>query len=69
MSGVIISGVSVARMISSMSSATRPESFRALSAAATDMVIVDSSSAAIRRRLMPVRWVIHSSEVSISSAQ
>ena len=55
-------------MISSMSAGSRPASARATRAAAMPKSAVDSSSAATRRVLMPVRVVIHSSEVSTHSA-
>src|SRR5215207_8941093 len=48
----------------SMSSAVRPAVSRAWRAAVTDREVVLSSGPTIRRSLMPVRLVIHSSEVS-----
>ena len=68
-SGVYTSGVSVARMISSTSVAAMPASARAFSAAAEAKSAVDSSSATKCLVLMPVRTVIHSSDVSTNCAQ
>src|SRR4051812_9612408 len=62
--GKIISGVTVAQMISSMSFASKPAAAIALRAAAVARVAVDSPSETMRRSRMPVRWTIHSSLVS-----
>jgi hypothetical protein len=56
-------------MISSISPGATPAASRASRAAATAKSTVLSSSAAKRRFLIPVRAVIHSSLVSINSAQ
>ena len=48
----------------SMSSAVRPAVSSACRAAVTDREVVLSSAPTMRRSLMPVRLVIHSSEVS-----
>src|ERR1022692_2755134 len=59
-----MSGVTVAMMIKLIWSAVTPAIFIARCAALAAMSDVNSSWAAIRRSLMPVRVVIHSSEVS-----
>src|SRR4051812_39918430 len=59
-----MSGVTVATMIRSISSAVMPAFSSAFCAALAAMSLVHSSSAAMRRSLMPVRERIHSSEVS-----
>jgi hypothetical protein len=59
-----VSGVIVATMMSSMSAAAMPACSRADLAASLAMWLVNSSSRAMRRSRMPVREVIHSSEVS-----
>ena len=59
-----MSGVMVARMIKSTSAGSTFARSRARFAAKVAMSEVYSSSAAMRRSLMPVRVVIHSSVVS-----
>ena len=59
-----MSGVQVATMIRSMALGLIPPNSIACRAAAAPMSEVNSSSAATRRSLMPVRSMIHSSEVS-----
>jgi hypothetical protein len=63
--GKSISGVAVATIIRSISFAEIFACSIALSAAFVAISLVFSSFAAIRRSLMPVRVVIHSSLVSI----
>jgi len=67
--GKVWSGVEVARMMRSMSSGASPASSSAARAARAPMDEVSSPSAAIRRSLMPVRSVIHRSDVSTSLAR
>ena len=62
--GNTLSGVVVASTIRSTSPAAKPARSSAARAAATLMSEVVSPSAAMRRRLMPVRSRIQSSEVS-----
>ena len=62
--GKNMSGVTVATMIRSISSAFTPAASMAFNAALVAMSLVASSSAAMWRSLMPVRVVIHSSDVS-----
>ena len=62
--GKNMSGVTVATMISSMSAAVTPAASMALRAALVAMSLVAISGPAMRRSLIPVREVIHSSEVS-----
>ena len=62
--GNTMSGVTVATMMRSISSAVMPACSIAASAAFAAMSLVYSSFAAMRRSLMPVRVVIHSSLVS-----
>ena len=59
-----MSGVMVATMIRSICSGVMPARSMASRAALVAMSEVNSSSAAMRRSLMPVRVVIHSSVVS-----
>ena len=59
-----MSGVMVATMIRSICSAVTPALAMARSAALVARSEVNSSFAAMRRSLMPVRVVIHSSVVS-----
>jgi len=62
--GKVWSGVVVATMIRSTSAAVLPASARARSAALSARSLVGSSSRALWRWRMPVRSMIHSSEVS-----
>src|SRR6266850_1921401 len=62
--GNCMSGVSVATTIKSIWSAVTPAIFIARSAACVARSEVNSFAAQMRRSLMPVRVVIHSSEVS-----
>jgi hypothetical protein len=62
--GKNMSGVTVATMMSWMSSAVTPASAMARRAASEARSLVAWSAAAMRRSLMPVREVIHSSLVS-----
>jgi hypothetical protein len=62
--GNTISGVMVATTISLDVLGVRPAASIALRAAVAPRVAVVSPLAAIRRSLIPVRWVIHSSFVS-----
>src|SRR4051812_26930636 len=59
-----MSGVTVATMMRSISSAVMPAFSSALCAAFAAMSLVHSPSAAMRRSPMPVRERIHSSDVS-----
>ena len=59
-----MSGVMVATMIRSISAAVTPAAAIARRAASSAMSEVVSAGPAIRRSRMPVRVVIHSSEVS-----
>ncbi len=61
-----MSGVTVPTMMRSMSAPLMPAFSRAFSAAFVEMSEVFSSSAQMRLSLMPVRLVIHSSDVSTS---
>ena len=63
-----MSGVTVATMIRSISSDSTPARSSAVRAAGSARSVIACSGAAIRRSLMPVRSVIHSSVVSTSSA-
>ena len=67
--GNCISGVAVATMIKSILSGETFASANAKRAAAAAKSLVFSFSAAIWRALIPVRVVIHSSEVSIFCAK
>ena len=62
--GKVLSGVDVASTIRSIDCASTPAAASASRAAAIAMSDVFSPSAAIWRSRMPVRWMIHSSEVS-----
>jgi len=62
--GMGLSPVTVPTMIMSRSDALRPADSRAARAAAAAMSLVFSPSAAMRRSRMPVRSVIHASDVS-----
>src|SRR2546425_961604 len=62
--GIGMSGVTVAQMIRSTWEATRPADWSAASAARVANCDMYSSSFAMRRSRMPVRDVIHSSDVS-----
>ena len=62
--GKVLFGVEVASTIRSMSAGVRPALSSAARAAASPSEAVVSSSAAMWRWRMPVRWAIHSSEVS-----
>ena len=62
--GNAMSGVMVAVMIRSMSSGVSPASLIASLAASTPRSLVATSLEAMRLSLIPVREVIHSSEVS-----
>lgn len=62
----MVSGVTVPTMMRSMSAPSIPAFARAFLAAFVEMSEVFSFSAQIRLCLMPVRLVIHSSEVSTS---
>ena len=66
--GKVSSGVEVAQTIRSRSSGARPALSSAACAARRPMCEVNSSSAAIRRSRIPVRFWIHASEVSIRPA-
>ena len=61
-----MSPVTVAQMIRSRSPASTFASARAAFAAASAIIEVVSPSPMTRRSLMPVRWTIHSSEVSMT---
>jgi hypothetical protein len=65
--GNIMSGVTVATIIRSSSVDFTPARSRAIRAAGRARSVIACSGAAIRRSLMPVRSVIHSSVVSTSS--
>src|SRR6266850_4315900 len=62
--GIGMSGVTVAQMIRSTSEAGRPAAWSAASAARVANCDMYSSSCAMRRSRIPVREMIHSSEVS-----
>ncbi len=62
--GNVLSGVEVASTIRSIDCASTPAAVSAARAAASAMSAVVSPFAAMRRSRMPVRCVIHSSEVS-----
>jgi hypothetical protein len=66
--GIVRSGVQVASTIRSTSAPLMPACFSAAVAAPIARSDVCSPSAAIRRSLMPVRCVIHSSVVSTMRA-
>ena len=67
--GNCISGVAVAKMIKSISFADTCAFANARRAASAAKSLVFSLSAAIWRALMPVRVVIHSSDVSMRGAK
>ncbi len=64
-----MSGVTVATISRSIDAGSAPASSSARRAAGRQMSVSASSSAAIRRSRIPVRVMIHSSEVSTSSAR
>ena len=69
LAGNVLSGVEVASTIRSMSAGCNPALSSAFRAAAVARSEVSSPSAAMWRWRMPVRWTIHSSDVSTIAAR